>query len=124
MKKYIIDNSFDDLIIKIKAHNYYTYKGDMSTGIAHTPYNKTSIMGKCDYLRKNIRISYVLPSRGMVSIHLYDSRGIIIKKVLKAIQNAGKHRILFTGDNLSSGVYYCRLVSLNSSFVKKFIVTN
>jgi hypothetical protein len=56
-------------------------------------------------------LHYRLPEEAEIQIGLYDLRGKKIKTLFHDTQTAGDHRIAVHGDELSSGVYFCRLES-------------
>ena len=54
-------------------------------------------------------IEYALPRRAHVSLQVFDANGRLITTLVQQSQDAGWHRVEFIGDDLSSGIYYCRL---------------
>ncbi|MCE1188984.1 MAG: C10 family peptidase, partial [Ignavibacteria bacterium] len=56
------------------------------------------------------RISYTLPSPGVVTVNMYDSRGSLVKNVVTgSVQSAGQHDLQINGQSLASGVYFVRV---------------
>jgi hypothetical protein len=58
-------------------------------------------------------IRFSLPVNSPVELNLYDINGRFIKHIIKQTMTAGKHKILFNADNLSSGIYFVQLRAVN-----------
>lgn len=61
-------------------------------------------------------ISYHIPNAGAVTLTLYDMLGSEILSLVDEVQNPGDHHVLWSGKDgagqpVSTGVYFCRLVS-------------
>ena len=54
----------------------------------------------------NATIEFQLNLPGNVSINVYDVLGNKIKTLLSEYINAGRHNVVFNGENLSSGIYF------------------
>ena len=67
-------------------------------------------------------INYALPAEKYISLTIYNSLGNQIKTLVDETQSAGFHRVIFNGDNLSSGVYYAQLKAGNFVKVIKMIL--
>lgn len=63
-------------------------------------------------------ISYSIPYSSYITINVYDVLGNLIQTLVDKKQSAGNYEIQFDGSNLSSGVYFYRLVA------GKNIITN
>ena len=57
-----------------------------------------------------------------ISVDILNSRGRVVKKISKEDYLPGTHQILFSGSDMSSGIYYCRLQSERSTEYKKLIL--
>ncbi len=68
------------------------------------------------------KIDYALPFDGMVSIKVYDILGREIKKIVSENQKAGYYTSELNGMELSSGVYFYRII-VNAVNGKNFIMT-
>jgi hypothetical protein len=68
-------------------------------------------------------ISYMIPKTSKVSLKVYDIKGQLIATLFEGTQNAGNYITSFNGSNLSSGVYFYRLVADNFSDTKKMVLT-
>jgi hypothetical protein len=68
------------------------------------------------------RISYSIPKAGMVSLNVYDMLGRQVASLVNEHKTVGKYLVEFNASNLSSGVYYYKLISGEFSDIKKMIV--
>ncbi len=67
-------------------------------------------------------IAYESPARALVWLEIYDIQGKRVDRVEEGIVQPGYHRILW-GSNLSSGIYYYRLiVDGNASPARKMVI--
>ncbi|KAB2845866.1 MAG: T9SS type A sorting domain-containing protein, partial [Melioribacteraceae bacterium] len=67
-------------------------------------------------------IKFTIPNSGNVSLKLYDALGSEVKEILNGFYNSGTHETKFTGDDLSSGIYFYTLTSGNFIQTKKMIL--
>lgn len=67
-------------------------------------------------------IEYSIPQAGNVSIKIFNILGQEVATLLNTQQNAGKYKITFSANNLSSGVYFYRIEANNYVAVKKMIL--
>jgi hypothetical protein len=64
-------------------------------------------------------IKYSVPEVSNIKIDLYDLLGNKIRTIEEGIKTAGVHFLKFSGEDLSSGVYFVRLSSLiNNQYIK------
>jgi hypothetical protein len=61
------------------------------------------------------RIDYQLPYASNVSIILYDLTGREVKKLVSTFQSAGNYTVQLNGTELSSGVYFYKIIASNGS---------
>ncbi|MBD3336655.1 MAG: hypothetical protein GF355_14175, partial [Candidatus Eisenbacteria bacterium] len=64
--------------------------------------------------RGEIGISYTIPERGRVELHLYDVSGRLVKSLVDGVQDAGRWTAAWDGTDtrgkpLASGIYFSRL---------------
>jgi hypothetical protein len=59
----------------------------------------------------NTTIRYNLPANDNVSLGIYDVFGKEVKNLLNEAQQAGLHNLTFNADNLTEGIYFCRIQS-------------
>lgn len=67
-------------------------------------------------------INFRIRESGNVKIIIYNSLGDEVKILLNDSMRSGEHNINFDGKDLSSGVYYYRLITSNFSEIKKMIL--
>jgi hypothetical protein len=61
------------------------------------------------------KIDYQLPYASNVSIILYDLTGREVKKLVSSFQSAGNYTVQLNGTELSSGVYFYKIIASNGS---------
>lgn len=64
----------------------------------------------------NTTISFLIPKNEYLELNLYNSKGSLIRSILKGNYPSGIHNTNFNGNDLTSGIYYCRLKT--TDFVK------
>jgi hypothetical protein len=68
-------------------------------------------------------IEFSIPKTSLVSLIVYDITGKEVKRILNNVTyNAGKHKILFAGNELPSGIYFYKLYADGFSEMKKMIL--
>lgn len=67
-------------------------------------------------------ISYDLPYPSKVSLKVYNVLGQEIATIFEGVQPAGNYKTTFDGKNLSSGIYFYRLIANDFVSTKKFIL--
>jgi len=67
-------------------------------------------------------INFTLPVKCLVTIKIYDVQGKEIAQLINEEKQAGEHSAEFNGANLSSGVYYYKLIADGFSETKKMIL--
>jgi hypothetical protein len=67
-------------------------------------------------------ISYELPVSGNVNLKVYDINGREMASLVNGRQDAGKYSYEFNGGNLSTGVYFYRLVSNNYAKARRMLL--
>ncbi|HEY6436975.1 MAG TPA: T9SS type A sorting domain-containing protein, partial [Ignavibacteriaceae bacterium] len=68
-------------------------------------------------------ILYSVPTDGNVSLKVYDILGNEVSTLVDEFKQAGTFDVVFDGSNLSSGVYYYRLTTLEMTTTKKLMLT-
>ena len=68
------------------------------------------------------RIRYDLTQRGHVSIKLYDELGRELQTLVNEVKNAGSYTVEVKAEELSSGVYFYRIISGNNTSVQKMVI--
>jgi len=67
-------------------------------------------------------ITYSLSQKGNVRLSVYDLLGRELTVLVNGIQNAGTHRITFSGADLPTGIYLYRLEVANEVITKKMLL--
>ena len=67
-------------------------------------------------------INYQLPKAGMVVIIVYDILGSEVKTLVNEYKQPGSYSVNFDASNLSSGIYFYRIISGNYSASKKMVL--
>ena len=67
-------------------------------------------------------ISYQLQAAGQVKLTVYDICGREIVTLVNEFKLAGIHQAIFEGNDLSSGVYFARLITGNSIEIEKILL--
>jgi len=72
-------------------------------------------------VRKDSKISFVLPYENEVLIKIYDTKGSLLKTLLNQRLNAGQHQIGLNM-NLVPGIYFLNIEIGKQRLAKKLIV--
>jgi uncharacterized protein (DUF362 family) len=67
-------------------------------------------------------IRYYLPETANASLKVYDSLGREIETLIESHIRAGEHELMWTAGGLPSGVYYCKLRTINYSATRKLLL--
>ena len=67
-------------------------------------------------------INYSVPKSGLVTIKVYDILGRQVRTLVHVEKPAGNYSVKFSGNNLSSGIYFYRMQSGAFSQTKKLIL--
>lgn len=94
------------------------------TGIGNTeaPVNFSLSQNYPNPFNPVTKISYAIPVSGFVSLNVYDISGKLISKLVNENKSAGNYIVDFSGVNLSSGTYFCRMESGSYSKVIKLML--
>ena len=68
------------------------------------------------------RITFDVPNTENVSIIIFDNLGRAIKELFSEELSTGRYEISYNATNLSSGIYYYKLVTPNYKSVKKMLI--
>jgi flagellar hook assembly protein FlgD len=68
-----------------------------------------------------------LPQEGLVSLKIYNIKGELVRTLIEEYKPAGYHTVTWDGKNedgmeVSSGVYFYRMVSGDFSSTKKMVM--
>jgi hypothetical protein len=67
-------------------------------------------------------ISYQLPEASEINLSVYDLSGRKIADLVNGWRDAGIHEVTFDGSNLVSGVYFVRIIGIDSSEILKLVI--
>lgn len=67
-------------------------------------------------------ISYSVPESQIVELKVYDLLGNEVANLVNEYKNAGNHSVQFNASNLSSGIYFYKLKTVNFVQTKKLIL--
>jgi len=68
------------------------------------------------------QIVYHIETAGMVEITLYNLNGQKISTILSEIKQPGSHQFTFENEGVPSGIYICRMLSVDGVMTKRIIV--
>jgi hypothetical protein len=68
------------------------------------------------------KIEFSIPSDNLAQIKVYNVLGMEVATLLNEYRQAGTHNLEFNASNLSSGIYFYKVVSGNYSETKKMIL--
>lgn len=87
-----------------------------------TPYIFSLAQNYPNPFNPNTEIRYSIPYTGNVELKIYDVAGREVSTLVNSVQNPGSYNVIFDASNLSSGVYFYKLVAGNYSDIKKMIL--
>lgn len=67
-------------------------------------------------------IRYALPEAAHVRLQVYNMNGQIVTTLVNQVQSAGSHKLVFKGDNLSSGIYFIQLLTPKYQKMRKMML--
>ncbi len=67
-------------------------------------------------------IEYVLPKKSHVKIEIYNQLGELVRILVNSEKSAGYHTISWNAVNVSSGVYFCRIITEGYSKTRKMML--
>ena len=67
-------------------------------------------------------IDYGVPALSKTNISLYDLQGRKLKTLINSIHRPGYYKLSLTLDNLHSGIYIVKIVSGNTSQIRKIVL--
>jgi hypothetical protein len=126
----ILDNgseeSFDILLSHNNFFSIYSCQATPNGNLDITPV----ILNSSNYpnpFNPETTISYHIPKKGNVTVDIYNIKGQKVKSLLKEEQEAGKHSIIWKGNNdqgqkVSSGTYLYRVKSGDEEIVNKMML--
>jgi hypothetical protein len=67
-------------------------------------------------------ISFNLPKSGEVELAVYNIKGQLVKRLVNGPVEAGQHKIVWSGEGVSSGLYFYRLTTPEGSLINKMML--
>jgi beta-glucanase (GH16 family) len=67
-------------------------------------------------------VYFRIPENQRVDIDLFTIKGQLVKNILSEVRIAGSHQVQLSANNLSSGVYFLRLMTVNRTITQKIIL--
>lgn len=67
-------------------------------------------------------IKYEIPNEAVVIIKIFDTNGRLIDTPVNEYKQAGSYSFIFSGENLSSGIYYYKIEAAGFSLTKKMVM--
>jgi hypothetical protein len=128
-KKY----SFEDENIKNNMYYWYQledidYKGVKTKHNIVSLYRENLIPGKFilynnypNPFNGSTKISFYLEDDAPLQISIFNSKGQVIQKYNRKTYNRGLNSITWTGNNLTSGVYYCAVSAFHTTHTLKML---
>jgi hypothetical protein len=95
---------------------FYSYANinNIRDGDSNSPDNFELFQNYPNPFNPTTTIKYSLPSTCYIKLKIYDLLGREIETLIDGIQREGIHTVLFNSSNLSSGIYYYRLMTETS----------
>ena len=73
--------------------------------------------------KEKTTIEFALVESSKVSLQIYNQQGALVKTIYQGNVNGGHlSRFTFNADNLTSGVYFCRLVADKKTLQQKIVL--
>lgn len=66
-------------------------------------------------------IAFKLSKNASVNLVIYDSFGKVVKEMGEKSYNKGTHKVNFNAQNLSAGIYYCKILSNDMTITRKMV---
>ena len=94
------------------------------TGLAdiHIPGNEPNLANFPNSFQTSTLITYTLNKTSFVKIEIWNNIGIKIETLVNEIQSSGKKQITFNGSDLTSGIYFCKLVADGKTEIQKMML--
>ena len=72
--------------------------------------------------RQSTEISYSLAKPEQVKIQIYNLKGQLVKTLLDEDKPSGEHSVELYTDEMSSGIYFCKLTTNKASSIQKLVI--
>lgn len=71
---------------------------------------------------KGTIISYGLPKPDKVELQIYNIKGQLVQTLVNDNKPAGNHTVEWSAENMSSGIYFYKLSTNDTTLVKKMVL--
>ncbi len=89
---------------------------------AHSPVKYTLDQNYPNPFNPKTTIQYTISKSANITLKVYDITGRVVATLVNKKQNTGNYRVMFSGDNLSSGVYFYKLTAGNETVATKKMI--
>jgi len=111
--------SFTDMILQPGMYFYrlkqidfdgsFKYYNEIQVEIESAPLTFNLAQNYPNPFNPATNISYTLPETGFVNLTVYNSLGEKVTELVNGVEESGKHNVVFSAGNLSSGLYIYKL---------------
>jgi hypothetical protein len=67
-------------------------------------------------------ISFNLPIASKIELSIYNIKGRLVEKVINKPMDAGEHKVVWNGNDVSSGLYFYKLTTPEGSLINKMML--
>jgi hypothetical protein len=67
-------------------------------------------------------ISFNLPKASEIELSIYNIKGQLVKRLVNGTVEAGQHKIVWSGEGVSSGLYFYKLTTTEGSLINKMML--
>ena len=75
-----------------------------------------------NHFNPSTSLSYSIPSDGNVQLSVYDINGRLIESLVDSYQEAGSYNAVWNASDVSSGVFFVRLVASSNVLTQKVLL--
>jgi hypothetical protein len=102
-----------------KLNDVYTKTEDE---IVASPNEFTLYQNYPNPFNPSTNIDYAINQSGLVTLNIYDVLGNLVSSLVNEYKSIGKYSVRFKADELTSGIYFYRLISGSNQSVKKMLL--
>ena len=126
----MMDYRPSDGLVVVATHSHGIFSGHITsvsevTGIGKQIAVKSAEMNFANYPNPFVAVTtlkFNLEERTHVNLTVYDEMGRLVRTLVNEEMEQGEQKILFSGQNLTPGTYYCTLRAGSFSETKKLIL--
>ena len=109
----------DSTIVDMGA---YYYHHNVANDESPNVYDNIKIINFPNPFSTSTKISFSLPHPEKVKIQIYNLKGQLVETLLDEQKQAGNHSIVWEADEMSSGIYFCKLATNKLSSIQKLVI--